>query len=126
VKALVLMFAIYAVPAVIFFGMTIAAVRVSNRDLLLPIERGAWLLPGIVYTLTPVLIYRLEMSPPPKGLLNLIDPVLVALLCWFVFVGRITLAIRRPHINRAAAYATIAVNLVIAVAVLFFMPPLPQ
>ena len=41
-------------------------------------------------------------------------------------VGRITLAIRRPHINRAAAYATIAVNLAIAVAVLFFMPPLPQ
>ena len=65
-KALILMFAIYAVPAVIFFGMTIAAVRVSNRDLLLPIERGAWLLPGIVYAITPVLIYRLDMSAPPK------------------------------------------------------------
>ena len=120
------MFALYAVPAVIFFGMTIAAVRVSNRGLLLPIERGAWLLPGIVYALTPVLIYRLEMSPPPKGLLNLIDPVLVALLCWFVFVARITLGIRRPHINRAAAYATIALNLAIAVGVVFFMPPLLQ
>ena len=32
----------------------------------------------------------------------------------------------RQHINRAAAYATIALNLAIAVAVLFFMPPLPQ
>jgi hypothetical protein len=126
VKALIVMFAIYAVPAVIFFGMTIAAVRVSNRELLLPMERATWLLPGIVYTLTPVLIYRLDMSPPSKGLLNLIDPVLVALLCWLVFVGRITLAIRRPHINRTAAYATIALNLAIAVAVLFWMPPLPQ
>src|SRR2546426_11071948 len=97
------MFAIYVVPAVIFFGMTIAAVRVTNRDLLLPIQRGAWLLPGIVYTLTPGLIFRLEMSPPPKGLLDLIDPGLAALLCWFAFVGRITLPLRRPHINRPAA-----------------------
>src|SRR6266849_86613 len=120
------MFAIYAVPAVIFFGMTIAAVRVSNRGLLLPIERGAWLLPGIVYALTPVLIYRLEMSAPPKGLLNLVDPVLVALLCWFVFVGRITLAIKHPHINRQAAYGAIALNMAIALGVLLFVPPLPQ
>lgn len=126
VKALLLIFAIYAVPAVIFFGMTIAAVSVANRELILPIERGAWLLPGIVYALAPVLIYRLEMSAPPKGLLNLIDPVLVALLCWFAFVGRITLAIKRPHINRRVAYATIALNLAIPLAVLFFMPPLPQ
>jgi hypothetical protein len=126
VKALILMFAIYLVPAVIFFGMTIAAVRVSNRGLLLPVERGAWVLPGLVYAFVPAVIYKLDMSGPPKGLLNLIDPVVVALLCWFVFVGRITLAIRRPHINRSAAYGAIALNLVIAVGVLFFMPPLPQ
>jgi hypothetical protein len=120
------MFAIYAVPAVIFFGTTIAAVRISNRGLLLPIERGAWVLPGLVYAFVPVLIYQLEMGEPQKGLLNLIDPVLVAILCWLVFVGRITLAMRRPHINRAAAYTSIALNPAIAVGVLFFMPPLPQ
>ena len=66
------------------------------------------------------------MTMPPKGLLNLIDPVLVALLCWFVFIGRISLAIKHPHINRQAAYATIALNMGIAAAVLLFMPPLPQ
>lgn len=81
---------------------------------------------GIIYALTPVLIYRLEMSAPPKGPLNLIDPVVVALLCWLVFVGRITLAVKRPQSNRAAAYATIGLNMVIAVAVVLFMPPLPQ
>ena len=120
------MLAIYAVPAVIFFGMTIAAVRVSNRNLLLPIESGAWILPGLVYTFVPVVFWKLEISAPPKGLLNLIDPVLVALLCWFVFVGRVTLGIRRPNINRRAAYATIALNMAIALGVLLFMPPLPQ
>ena len=120
------MLAIYAVPAVIFFGMTIAAVRVSNKNLLLPIERGAWLLPGLVYTFVPAVVWKLEMTLPPKGLLNLVDPVLVALLCWFVFVGRISLAIKRPHINRQAAYGAIALNMAIAVAVLLFMPPLPQ
>jgi hypothetical protein len=126
VKALVLMFAIYAVPAVIFFGMTIAAVRVAHRGLVLPIEHAAWILPGVVHALTPPLIYRLEMSAPPKGLLNLFDPVLVALLCWVVFVGRLTLAIRHPDINRGAAYAAIGLNMAIAAGVVFLMPPLPQ
>ena len=125
-KALLLMLAIYLLPAVIFFGMTIAAVRVSNRDLILPIERGAWILPGLVYAFVPALIWKLEMTVPPKGLLNLIDPVVVALLCWFVFVGRVTLGIRRPEVNRSAAYATIALNMAIALGVLLFMPPLPQ
>ena len=125
-KSLLLMLAIYVVPAVIFFGMTIAAVRVSNRDLILPIERGAWLLPGLVYTFVPAVVWKLEMTMPPKGLLNLVDPVLVALLCWFVFVGRISLAIKRPQINRQAAYGAIALNMAIAVVVLLFMPPLPQ
>ena len=120
------MLAIYIVPAVVFFGVTIAAVRVSNKELLLPIERGAWILPGLVYTFVPALVWKLEMTMPPKGLLNLIDPVLVALLCWFVFIGRISLAIKHPHINRQAAYATIALNMGIAAAVLLFMPPLPQ
>ena len=120
------MLAIYAVPAVIFFGMTIGAVRVSNKNTLLPIERGAWILPGLVYTFVPVVFWKLEMSGPPKGLHNLVDPVLVALLCWFVFVGRVTLGIKRPHINRQAAYATIALNMAIAGGVLWFMPPLPQ
>jgi len=68
------MLAIYAVPAVIFFGTTIAAVRVSNKNTLLPIERGAWILPGLVYTFVPVVFWKLEISGPPKDLLNLIDP----------------------------------------------------
>ena len=120
------MLAIYLVPAVVFFGMTIAAVRVSNKGLLLPIERGTWILPGLVYTFVPALVWKLEMTLPPKGLLNLIDPVLVALVCWFVFVGRISLGIKRPDINRQAAYATIALNMVIGAAALFVIPPLPQ
>ena len=125
-KSLLLMLAIYIVPAVVFFGMTIAAVRVSNRDLLLPIERGAWIFPGLVYTFVPALVWKLEMTMPPKGLLNLVDPVIVALVCWFVFVGRITLALKRPDINRQAAYATIALNMAIGAAALFVIPPLPQ
>jgi len=125
-KALLLMLAIYAVPAAIFFGTTIGVLHASRRKLLLPIERGAWLLPGLVYALTPVLIWRLDMSGPPKGLHNLFDPVLVAFLCWLIFVARVTLAINRPQTNRAAAYATIALNMAVAVAVLFLMPPLPQ
>lgn len=125
-KSLLIMLAIYVVPAVIFFGMTIAAVRVSNRTLLLPIERGAWMFPGLVYTFVPALVWKLEMTMPPKGLLNLIDPVIVALLCWFVFVGRISLAIKRPDINRQAAYTTIALNMAIGAAALFLIPPLPQ
>jgi hypothetical protein len=120
------MLAIYAVPAVIFFGATMAAVRVSRRSLLLPIERGAWILPGLVYTLVPVVIWKLEMVAPAKGLHNLIDPVIVALLCWFVFVGRIALGMRHPHINRRAAYATIGLNMAIALGVLLLVPPLPQ
>lgn len=120
------MLAIYVVPAVIFFGMTIAAVRVSNRNLILPVERGAWLLPGLVYSFVPAIVWKLEMTMPPKGLLNLIDPLLIALLCWFVFIGRITVAIKHPHINRPAAYTTIGLNAAIAAAVLLFMPPLPQ
>ena len=120
------MLAIYIVPAVVFFGMTIAAVRISNKELLLPIERGAWIRPGLVYAFVPAVVWKLEMSLPPKGLLNLIDPVLVALACWFVFVGRISLGIKRPDINRQAAYATIALNTAIGGGALFFIPPLPQ
>ena len=125
-KSLAILVAIYAIPAVIFFGATIAVARVARWNVLLPVERAAWLLPGVVYALTPVLIYRLEMSAPPKGLLNLIDPVIVAILCWLVFVGRITLAVKRPERNRAAAYGTIGLNMAIAVGVVLFMPPLPQ
>ena len=125
-KSLALMFAIYVIPAVNFFGMTIAAVRVSYQKLLLPIELGAWILPGLVYTFVPVVIWKLEMTAPPKGLFNLIDPVLVALACWFVFVGRIRVGIKRPHINRQAAYAAIALNMAIGAGALFFIPPLPQ
>ncbi len=125
-KSLALMLALYVVPAVNFFGMTIAAVRVSYKNLLLPIERGAWILPGIVYTFVPVVIWKLEMTAPPKGLLNLVDPVVVALLCWFVFVGRIRLGIKRPQINRHLAYASIVLNTAIGAGALFFIPPLPQ
>lgn len=125
-KMLAIYVAIYVIPAVIFFGMTIGAARIANRNLILPIERAAWLLPGLVYAFVPVLIWKLEMTAPPKGLLNLIDPVLVALLCWLVFIGRVRLGLRRPQINRRAAYATIGLNMGIALAVLLFVPPLPQ
>jgi len=123
---LAIVLAIYAIPAVIFFGATIAVARVGRWNVLLPVDHAAWILPGIVYALTPLLIYALEMSAPPKGLFNLIDPVIVAVLCWLVFVGRITLAVKRPEKNRAAAYGTIALNAVIAVGVVLFVPPLPQ
>ena len=123
---LALLVAIYAIPAVILFGGTMAVVRMARWNVMLPIERAAWLLPGIVYALTPLAIYQLEVSVPPKGLFNLVDPVIVALLCWLVFVGRIGFAVKRPEKNRAAAYGTIAVNAAIAVGVVLFVPPLPQ
>jgi hypothetical protein len=123
---LALLLAIYAIPAVILFGGTMAVARVARWNVMLPIERAAWLLPGIIYALTPVFISRLDISAPPKGLLNLVDPVIVALLCWLVFIGRITLAVKRPQNNRTVAYATIGVNMAIAVAVVLFVPPLPQ
>src|SRR5258708_9209373 len=125
-KALLLMLAIYAVPAAIFFGTTIGVLHASRRKLLLPIERGAWLLPGLVYAATPVLIWRLDMSGPPKGFHNLFDPMLLAFLCWLIFLAPVTLAINRPQVNRAAAYAPIPVSMAVAVAVLFRLPQLPQ
>ena len=121
-----LMLALYTLPAVILFGATMAVARSSRWNVLLPVERGAWLLPGIVYAVTAPLIYRLDMSPPPKGVLNLIDPLLVALLCWLVFVGRITLGVKRPQSNRVVAYATIALHVAIGIGVVFLVPPLPQ
>jgi hypothetical protein len=126
VKALALLFAIYLVPAAILFGATIAVARFARWKVLLPLELGTWILPGIVHVLVPVLIYSLDLSPPPKGLFNLIDPAVVALLCWLVFMARIAWGVKRPQSNRTAAYAAIGVNLVIAVGVVFFMPPLPQ
>jgi hypothetical protein len=123
---LALMLAIYAIPAVILFGATMAVDRVSRWNVVLPVERFAWLLPGIVYALAPMLIYRLEFSLPPKGLWNLIDPMLVAILCWLAFIGRLAWARKRPQSNRAAAYATIGLSMAIALAVVLFMPPLPQ
>ena len=50
----------------------------------------------------------------------------LALLCWLAFVGRLAFARRRPQSNRAAAYATIGLSMAIAVAVVMFVPPLPQ
>jgi hypothetical protein len=124
--SLAILLAIYVIPAVMFFGATMAVARVARWNVLLPVDYAAWIVPGLVYALTPVVIYRLEMSVPPKGLLNLVDPVIVALLCWLAFVGRILLAVRRPERNRAVAGATLALNAGIAVAVLLFVPPLPQ
>ena len=110
-----LVLALYILPAAILFGATLAVARVKRWHVL-PIERGAWLLPGLAYALTP---------PAPKGIVNLIDPVVVALACWLVFVGRIAVVDRRSA-NPAAAYATIGLYLAIAVAVALYMPPLPQ
>jgi len=70
----------------------------------LPIESISWLFPGVVDALTPVAVYRLGASLPPK-------------VAW----GR-----KRRQSNRAAAYATIAPSMTIAVAVELYMPPLPQ
>lgn len=112
-----LMLALYALPAVILFGATLALARLRRWNVVLPVERGAWLLPGIVYAVTP---------GAPKGILNLVDPLVVALLCWLLFTGRVALGLKRPVSNRPAAYATIALNMAIAAGVALFMPPLPQ
>ena len=120
------MLAIYAIPAVILFGTTMAVDRVARWNVVLPVERVAWLLPGIVYALAPMAIHSLEITLPPKGLWNLMDPMLVAILCWLAFVGRVAWARKHPQNNRAAAYATIGLSMAIAVAVVLFMPPLPQ
>lgn len=120
------MLAIYAVPAVILFGSTMAIDRVSRWRVVLPVERVAWLLPGIVYALTPMVMHRLELTLPPKGLWNLMDPMVVAILCWLAFMARIAWGVKHLASNRAAAYATIGGNMLIAVAVVLFMPPLPQ
>ena len=111
-----LMLALYTVPAAILFGATLAMARVKRLELL-PLERGAWLVPGVIYALTP---------PAPKGILNLIDPVVVALLCWLVFIARIAVGFKQPRANRAAAYGTIGLGAAIAIAAALFMPPLPQ
>ena len=120
------MLAIYAVPAVILFGATMAIERVSRWNVVLPVERIAWLVPGIVYALTPMAIHRLDLALPPKGLWNLMDPMVVAVLCWLAFMARIAWGLKHRARNRAAAYATIGVNMLIAIAVVLFMPPLPQ
>jgi hypothetical protein len=125
-KALALLFAIYLVPAAILFGATIAVARVARWNVLLPIELLTWILPGIIHVLMPVLIYSLDLTPPPRGLWNLMDPAVVAVLCWLAFVGRIIWAFKHPQSNRTAAYAAIGINIAIAVAVVFIMPPLPQ
>jgi len=121
-----IMLALYVLPAVILFGTTMAVARAARWNVLLPIERGAWLLPGVLHAVLAPLIYRLDMSPPPKGVLNLIDPLLVAVLCWLAFVGRITLGVKRPRANRIAAYATIGLNMAIGIGVVFLVPPLPK
>ena len=112
-----LMVALYTLPAAILFGATIALARVRRWKVVLPVERGAWLLPGIVYAVTP---------GAPKGIGNLIDPVVVALLCWLLFAARLAVAVKRPSSNRPAAYATIALTMAIAAGVALLMPPLPQ
>ena len=123
---LAILVAIYVIPAAILFGGTIAVARVSRWNVLLPIERISWLLPGIVHAFTPMAISRLGASVPPKGLWNLMDPMVVAVLCWLAFVGRLGWGRNHPQSNRAAAYATIALSMAIAIAVVLYMPPLPQ
>jgi len=112
-----LMLALYTLPAAILFGATLAVARVQRWNVVLTVERGAWLLPGIIYAVTP---------GAPKGIVNLIDPLVVALLCWLLFAGRLALAVKRPSTNRPAAYATIALTMATAAGVALFMPPLPQ
>ena len=97
-----------------------AVARMARWNVLLPIERAAWLLPGIVYALV------FERGPSPKGLFNLADPAVVAILCWLAFVARLAWGVKHPQSNRAAAYATIGLSMAIAVAVVLYMPPLPQ
>jgi hypothetical protein len=123
---LAILVAIYVIPAAILFGGTIAVERVSRWNVLLPVERIAWLVPGIVHALAPMAISRLGAGVPPKGLWNLIDPVVVAALCWLAFVARLAWGRSHPRSNRAAAYATIGLSMAIAVAVVLFVPPLPQ
>jgi hypothetical protein len=130
-RSVLLILAIYAVPAVILYGATIALVRVARRPVLLPAEHAAWILPGLLYAVAPVLIYKAQahgiaLEQPPKGLVNLVDPVLVALLCWLVFVARIALARKLPARNRQAAYGAMLASVAVALGVLYFVPPLPQ
>jgi hypothetical protein len=123
---LAILVAIYVVPAAILFGGTMAVARVARWNVTLPIESISWLFPGIAYALTPMAVYRLGASLPPKGLWNLMDPMVVAVLCWLAFMGRVAWGRKRRQSNRAAAYATIALSMAIAVAVELYMPPLPQ
>jgi len=123
---LALLVAIYAIPAVILFGGTMAVARVARWDVMLPVERATWLAPGVVHALAPMVLNRLEIGPAPKGLFNLVDPVVVAVLCWLAFVGRLAWGLKRPQSNRTAAYATIGFSIAIAIAVVLLMPPLPQ
>ena len=123
---LAILVAIYVIPAAILFGGTMAVARVARWNVMLPVERASWLLPGIVYAFAPALLNRFGVAPAPKGLFNLVDPVVVALLCWLAFVGRLAWGRKHPQSNRAAGYATIGLSMAIAVAVVLFMPPLPQ
>jgi hypothetical protein len=95
---LAILVAIYVVPAAILFGGTIAIDRISRWKVVLP----------------------------PKGPWNLMDPMVVAVPCWLAFMGRVAWGRKRRQSNRAAAYATIALSMAIAVTVELYMPPLPQ
>jgi hypothetical protein len=126
-----LLLALYVVPALVLFGVTFLALHLMRRHLVLPIEYGTWLLPGVIYWSLPLLVYELRwhgvnFGAPTKSLANLVEPFILALLCWLVFIVRAVTGSKRPHINRQAAYLGIVAGVVLAVAILFAVPTLPE
>jgi hypothetical protein len=124
------LFALYLVPALLLFGATAIVAR-GKSGLLLPLEYGSWVLPGLVYAAIPALVYEarwhgVDVQLPPKSMVNLFEPILVAILCWIVFVVRIAVAVRTPVHNARAAYSSIVTCVLIAVGVLLLFPPLPE
>jgi hypothetical protein len=126
----VVILGLYVAPAVVLFGFTFVVLRISKTALILPFEYGTWLLPGIIYWIIPVLIYEARWygvdMQPPKSLVNLGEPVLVAVLYWLIFIARLIAARKQPQINQRAAYWCAGAGIAISVAMPFVMPLLPE
>jgi hypothetical protein len=123
--AFAVLYGLYAVPAVVLFGATLAVLRSRETPRLLGAEYWVWLLPGLVYwALSQPL--GLEQAFGGKSLSNLIEPMVLAGTAWMLFLVRLVVAASRPSLNRVAAYLFIGLCNLAALGVLALMPSLPE
>jgi len=115
----------YLIPAGLIIAACVSVSLLLQRPRIFPAEYVAWLFPGITYWLLFEPLH-LEQAFAGKTLANLIEPIVIGVLCGILFGLRVLVGATNPRLNKVAALWFLGLSNVVALAVFVLMPNLPE